>query len=224
MIVLRERGKILILNETKGLSEEFVDGVVHSEECSPAVGGRGEILRGELPSGERFVLRRYRRGGAVRHLVKETFLRRGKTRPEQEFEVTERLFRADVSVPEPLFAVVWKGVFTYRGVIATAEVSGKNLLERIAGAQHLAFGVGVQAGKALLQGVFHRDLHPGNVLVRDDDSLVLIDFDKAESVQGSLDEYCDRLNERWKRAVDKLRLNPELGVQFARGLESVVHG
>src|SRR5690606_2508619 len=80
------------------LVEAFCGKPPVDETANLAVGGRGGLRRIETPMGPAIV-RTYRRGGFLRHFVKETYLR---NRPIKEFRVHLEAHRRGVPVPEVL--------------------------------------------------------------------------------------------------------------------------
>jgi len=70
-------------------------------------GGRGEALGVDGPTGPA-VLRRYLRGGLVRHFNRSRFLYTGleRTRPWREWQLTRELWLAGLPVPQALAAAV----------------------------------------------------------------------------------------------------------------------
>ena len=58
-------------------------------------------------------------------------------------------------------------------------------------------------------GMHHVDLHPGNILVTDDEKIFIIDFHKAKMFKGSRKKLVNKYFSRWKRAVKKHGL-PEI--------------
>jgi len=222
-------GSIVMARDGLSLPERFIEELFSKGEEFES-SGRGAIRKGTLPSGESYILRPYRRGGLVQHLSEESFISfpTSSYRPFIELEITAQLFDAGVKVPMPLFAVVVRSALriTYTGAIATQEIrDSENLL---VGSQTwsldkqrvVARSSGYEAGKMLLAGIYHRDLHPANVLVKGESEVFLIDFDKAIRIgQTGLSRYADRLVERWGRAVKKRGLNEALTKEFVAGLE-----
>jgi len=187
--------------------------------------GRGVVLNKELPSGRRVVLRLCRRGGMVRFLTRYTFGNNPLTswefaRPFDELSLLADLRAVGLSVPRPVAAAVIRGTgdLFYRGFVATEEVPvAENLLHVIqelrgtpgstALARTLCEKAGRQAATMLEMGVFHSDLHVGNILVTKDDDIFLIDFDKSSRFTPSKkDHYRDRLVARWRKSVRKHRV------------------
>ena len=128
-----------------------------------------------------------------------------------------------VSVPVPVAAYVecvpsYLGLrgYCYRGFVLTEAIpSSKNLLQLAL--QHVgdndkwdnlfvaARAAGEIARKALLEGIHHQDLHPGNVLVTKSSETFLIDFDKAKIVdpEHEMNSVVDKLSSRWRRSLTK---------------------
>jgi len=160
---------------------------------APVAGGRGGAFRLTLPGGLRAVLRRYRRGGAVARLVRETYLGLV-ARPFRELAVTTEARRRGVAAPEVLAARV-AGRLAYRGAIVTAEVPGAvTLLEALRHADDgarrrtLAAGAGRVVADMHRAGVWHGDLNLTNLLASagDPGDLTILDFDRARLARGPL--------------------------------------
>jgi predicted unusual protein kinase regulating ubiquinone biosynthesis (AarF/ABC1/UbiB family) len=64
-------------------------------------------------------------------------------------------------------------------------------------------------------GIWHRDLHPGNVLVDEKGTPHIIDFDKARYLKNR-DRLTSRYIERWQRAIAKHGLPHELAAILSR--------
>lgn len=144
--------------------------------------GRGEALAVDGPTGPA-VLRRYLRGGMVRHFNRSRYLYTGleRTRPWREWQLTRELWLAGLPVPQPLAAAVERRGPVYRGALLTARIENARTLNQAATelgtADWRRLGT-VLAGFAEA-GLFHRDLNAGNVLVDDRGTFWLIDFDRA---------------------------------------------
>jgi 3-deoxy-D-manno-octulosonic acid kinase len=54
--------------------------------------------------------------------------------------------------------------------------------------------------------IYHKDLHPGNVLIDKNNRIFIIDFDKAGLFRGDRQALLNIYLERWKRAVIKHNL------------------
>lgn len=148
--------------------------------CTPAaLGGRGEVWRFPLPEGHGIV-RPYRRGGLMRHVLRNAFLL--KNRPLHEFRVHLFLYRRGLAVPEPL-GVAWRrrGLL-FSGALATRELSGRHLQDYLAAAPRYPEDTLRRVGSLIREmhdaGVYHADLQVRNVFVGVD-RVYLMDFDRA---------------------------------------------
>ena len=211
---------------------------------SPAVGadpGRGEIGIVALVDGQRAIVRKFFRGGALSWILKDQFFKptigpypvlpTGAKltgyRPFDELKVLDFLSSEQISVPVPIAALIFERAlgFTYKGVIALREICGaRNLLSVVsAGSEEklgeVAFAVGLQARKILNLGIRHADLHLGNVLVNESEDVYLIDFDKASVFDPAVELERSRLYlvQRWSRSCRK-HARDDLIQPFREGL------
>jgi tRNA A-37 threonylcarbamoyl transferase component Bud32 len=138
-------------------------------------------------------------------------------RPFREAIALCHLKQAGINVPIPLFVFVSRTAFLcgFRAVIGTEDIpEARSLLEYLRShsnsptIESLAQTAGAQAREALAQGVFHNDLHPGNVLVARDEEIFLIDFDGAKFLNTRADESAasEKLITRWSRFITKYGL------------------
>lgn len=144
------------------------------------------------------VIREYCRGGAIRWLTTRTFIL--VNRPLRELTILEYLFLHGFPCPEPL-GIRWQRVGPlFRGAILTRLVEGENLLDilkkGIQPEEHVFHEIGVLIRRMHDLGVFHADLHLGNIILGNQ-GIYLIDFDKAKQF---------RLLSQRKRAQNLLRL------------------
>lgn len=204
-----------------------------AERAESDLSGRGMVERVSI-GGTRLVVRLARRGGMVRHLSRDRYIRPfhgwDAARPFAELRTLANLRRHGVAVAEPAAAVVQPslGGLLFRGAVVTVEVArARNLFElardpavSTEALEELARRAGVEAQSMLRAGVYHRDLHPGNVLVDSADAVVLIDFDGARSVRGDVGNSVAMLSARWTRAVVKHGLPLPLAAGFDRGVRS----
>ena len=205
--------------------------------------GRGTVERAKI-GGSPMVLRIARRGGFVRHFVRSLYLKpigasdwRERSRPWSELRLLAELSAGGVSVPTPVAAAVRERCcgFAYQGALVTREIVGARALfqlgaERLAtsGAEgpaldleSLSYSAGAEARKMLDAGVYHRDLHPGNVLIGESGRPVLIDFDGADrshEISSSSKALRERLIARWDRAIEKYNLPSAISAGFASAL------
>ncbi len=172
------------------LREALLDATPQVVAGMPLAGGRGAVWAVALDGAERGVLRWYRRGGAVRHLIHDRYF--GWTpRPIRELAVTEAAIARGVPAPQVLAARVDRLPWGwYRGAIVTREVTGATTfadeLGRCADGparRRLLEAVGRAVRGLHDRGVHHHDLNAGNILVRDEAGelqVYFIDFDRAD--------------------------------------------
>lgn len=170
-------------------------------------GGRRPHPLVELPGGERVLVRRYLRGGAVRHLNRERYF--GGHRAFAELAATERARAAGVRAPEALAAAEHPRRLGYTARLATRWIPGALDLHTWLLARGPAAGeeawreAGRQISLLHTGGVAHPDLNLRNLLVADapggEPPLVhVIDFDRARLYEGPVPAQ--------RRARDLLRL------------------
>jgi serine/threonine protein kinase len=160
-------------------------------------------------------VRLYRRGGMLRHCNSMTFIGGlTESRLLLELEILHYLREQGIPVPRPLggyVEYVIPGVL-YRCAIAMEEVrDAKSLLELFhhdpcgrAEIRELSTHAAEIIERLIAAGVYHRDLHPGNVLRAPDNSLVLIDFDKALFVEeANRESLSAAYSSRWARGCRK---------------------
>jgi 3-deoxy-D-manno-octulosonic acid kinase len=156
-------------------------------DAEPIASGRGGAYRVALPGGVRAVVRLYRRGGLLAHLVHETYLG-FRPRPLRELAITAEARRRGVAAVEVLAARV-EGRLAYRGALVTAEVAGATTLFdalRATPAGEARRALAARAGEAVAAlhaaGVSHADLNLNNILVHgagNATGTVFVDFDRA---------------------------------------------
>lgn len=156
-------------------------------------------------------IKSFGRGGLIRHVVRDTYVNWPRTRAEKEFRWLETVRRMGVRAPRPI-AFAFRGRLLGRCWLVTAAIPGQRSLIQVAeagGGAAVYSQVRAQIEILLRQGIWHRDLHPGNVLVDERDTVYLIDFDKARHLRHRrlLQWFYKR---RWRRAIAKHNLAPEL--------------
>lgn len=151
--------------------------------AGPAVqtrGGRGAVWRvaGEFGEG---VLRHYRRGGLVAHLVRDRYPWHGEdsTRSFREFRLLAELVARGLPVPRPLAAGYRRAGLTYRADLLTELVPQARTFADAVGETALWPSIGRMLARFHREGVWHADLNAHNVLVDANDQVWLIDFDRG---------------------------------------------
>ncbi len=177
------------------------------------LGGRNSIRSITIDEIGPLVIKRYRRGGILRHLMKQHYFKYGKTRCQVEFEYLVRVRTLGIEAPEPvLFS--YKGCMLYQAWLVTKEIQHQQSLAELSQIDEnrtkkvLAF-LADQVSTLIQHKIYHVDLHPGNVLVDHLDSVYIIDFDKTRVFHGNENKLQAKYRNRWKRAVIKHRL-PEM--------------
>ena len=168
-------------------------------------------------AGAAFLLRHYRRGGALSRLNHDRYLwlSRARARPAREWRVLGEMRAAGLPVPAPAaWRVVRCGPLFYRADFITLLIPGCeslhcHLLERALSEE----GWG-RLGATLRRfhdcQVWHPDLTVGNILVDGEGRFHLVDFDRARLRRG----------QRWK-VPNLRRLRRSLVKQ--RGLDPALH-
>lgn len=195
----------LELAEMAALLDAARAGTLQGEE---AASGRGGTRRLELSGGKVVFVRRYLRGGLVRHFVKDLFLLRP-PRPLRELAATEKARAAGCHVPMVhAVAVEEKGPF-YRGWIVTSAIDGaRDFIDDYAEAgQDRRAGLLEEAGRAIRDlhdaGVFHADLTGNNLLVAGG-RIAVIDFDRAVVSSPGSAGLARKGLDRFRRSMTKL--------------------
>lgn len=163
------------------------------------------------------VIKRYLRGGLRRLFFSRTYFGFGASRAEQEALLLERVSKLGLLVPQ-VVCFVKKGSFIYQTWLVTKLISDVTSLAELAitdeeRTRESLEQVGDQILVLVKHGIYHVDLHPGNVLVDDQNKVYLIDFDKAYISKSNRRCLADRYLLRWRRAVLKHSL-PEYMIEL----------
>jgi 3-deoxy-D-manno-octulosonic acid kinase len=168
------------------------------------MGGREAHPIMELPGGERVVSRRYRRGGAVRHLNRATYFLGH--RALQELRATARARAGGVRAPLVIAAVERPHRLGYTATLLTRLVpQAQELASWLAGVapedrEGVLRELGAQIATMHEAGVAHPDLNLRNFLVSRGEStrVWILDFDRALTLEAAVPPS--------RRARDLLRL------------------
>jgi len=149
-----------------------------------SAGGRGTVAF--IRDGERrWVLRHYRRGGLVARLLGDSYLWTGanRTRPFREWRLLRELRAAGLPVPEPVAARYERRGLFYRADLITGEMPTRRTLAHALAAARLDAAtwraIGACVGRLHALGVHHADLNAHNLLLGDDGSVYVLDFDRG---------------------------------------------
>lgn len=171
--------------------------------------GRGGTHRIVLAGGKVVYCRKYLRGGFARYLTRDLFLLRPE-RPIHELIVTETARAAGCAVPTVLACAVEDVGPLYRGWIVTEAVEPSrpliDALSALPGAERARLLDAVREAVERLHrvGIYHVDLTGHNVLVRDDLSPVILDFDRARLARPEAQARAARGFARLRRSLAKL--------------------
>jgi 3-deoxy-D-manno-octulosonic acid kinase len=162
-----------------------------------ARGGRGTVAFVRTSTGQRWVLRHYRRGGLMAKLVSDRYLWTGaeRTRSFREWRLLRQLREWSLPVPQPIAARYVRDGLLYRADLITGELPVRLTLAQALQARPLAAeswrAVGACVGALHARGVQHADLNAHNVLLGESNAVYVVDFDRG------------RLRERgaWEQSV-----------------------
>jgi len=174
------------------------------------LGGRTSIAVSRLEGIGSVVIKYYRRGGAIRYLIKKRYLKCGKTRCQIEYELLQKVRSLGINAPEPI-AFAYKGRLFYQCWLVTREIEDHQTLVQISRsneeqARMLMKAIIKQVSMLIKNKILHADLHPGNVIVDNKNQVYLLDFDKASIFPGKKNALRSRYLRRWNRAIQKHRL------------------
>ncbi len=196
-------------------NQKTLDRLLSLLESSPArtpmpLEGRRSVLKTDLPETGPVVVKFYARGGVLRHLNREKYLRLGASRARKEFAFLQAAAAAGVSVPEPV-AFATRGALFYRAWLISRAVSDPQTLAALSRvdpdrAQALLPLIAENIRKLIFGAIYHVDLHPGNILIDDREAVYIIDFDRARFFTKSTRQLWKRYQRRWQRAVIKHRV------------------
>ena len=180
-----------------------------------ALWGRGSVHA--IPAaGGRWVVRAYRRGGAVAGpLLGDRYLGRGSGRPVAETLASEEARRRGVPTPRVVAGAVYPaGPLFYRADLVTEFVEGGRELARVlfgapAGADERGRAL-AQAGRLLARlaeaGVEHPDLNARNVLLTpgSQEGALVLDLDRSRVGPEGVPLSPARMLARLERSLEKL--------------------
>jgi 3-deoxy-D-manno-octulosonic acid kinase len=149
-----------------------------------AAGGRGTVvfLRGD--DGD-WALRHYFRGGLPSRFLKDHFLwlGAGRTRSFREWRLLRRLHAGGLPVPRPIAARYRRRGVGYTADLMTARIPGAEPLSERLALSSLSQVAWRRIGQCLRRfhdaGVFHADLNAHNLLLDEQGTPWMIDFDRG---------------------------------------------
>lgn len=170
--------------------------------------GRGATFAFRASFGDA-VLRRYRRGGAVARVLKDSYVWTGvaQTRPIREFRLLAAAIGMGLPVPRPLAAEVRRRGAFYSGDLMMARIgAAETLSARLASAvdwSSIDWGaIGTTLGRIHARGFEHADLNAHNLLLDGQGQVWVIDWDRGRRRQPG--EWTDQVLARLQRSLRKL--------------------
>lgn len=218
-------------------AEEIIDdlishGALHvdtdvKQDVAP-LNGRGGAEHCVLPHYGPVVLKTFHRGGLLRFVNKQSFIRmKGKGRSQKEFEVLERVRSLGVNAPRPLFFIETRKSL-YKAWLLMEEIQGGKTLSALSTENEeivrRVFPQCIAQIEALIRHkIFHIDLHPGNMMIDEEERAWIIDFDRAKDLPlFSSRQLRDLYLRRWRRAVIKHKLPDYLSELASAGLRKIL--
>ena len=141
--------------------------------------------------GNAFLLRHYRRGGALSRLTRDRYLwlSRARTRPAREWRLLGEMREWGLPVPVPAaWRVVRGGPLSYRADLITVLIRGCETLHQLLLDRELPEEGWRRLGATLRRfhdcQVWHPDLTAGNILVDGEGRFHLVDFDRGRLRRG----------------------------------------
>jgi len=191
-----------------------------------ALGGRTAVTPARMDGIGAVVIKHYRRGGLLRHFIKQRYGKLGKTRAQREFELLDAVAKFGINVPQPI-AFVYQGALFYRAWLITREIERPESLADLSLQDEekcirIMEPVIEQISSLIRHQVLHVDLHPGNVIADSDGKVYLLDFDKGKVYHGGRQQLKNRYLTRWQRAVNKHGLPQFLNEMLQTGLKNSV--
>lgn len=182
--------------------------------------GRGTVQLCDVPGGKA-VIREYRRGGFVRHLLKRHYFM--DNRALKELKVWDVAYENELSVPKPLAAFWQKQGPLYTGAFVTEFVESEHLEDWLNAhtdsreRELILEKVGAAFAKMHTLHIVHADLQIRNVLITNAGEVKLIDFDNAK-IQTPLTRRKILLNMlRFQRSIHKRGFSTDLMHHVIRG-------
>lgn len=175
------------------------------------LGGRQAVAITVLEGVGPVAIKHYARGGQMRRVNRATYCNWPRPRSEKEFRWLEAVRRIGVTAPRPIAFATRGRIFGRCWLVTAAIDSPQSLIQLPAdGRQPTVYRqVATQIRALIDHGIWHRDLHPGNVLVDPAGGVHIIDFDKARYLADRRRLY-RRYTRRWQRAIVKHGLPPAL--------------
>lgn len=197
------------------------------QDIEAVLAGRTQVVRTLIDPVGPVVIKYYKRGGLVRHFMKDVYLRTKTPRPSIEYDMLEKVGNMGVNCPAPVLWAIRGGMF-YKAFLVTRDIGPhRSLAELGLLDESVCTGAIMKAGEQIHRlienRIHHVDLHPGNILSDDRGTVFIIDFDKAYVSSRPLEKLRAIYLERWKRAVLKHGLPTFLIDTMEKALPQISH-
>jgi 3-deoxy-D-manno-octulosonic acid kinase len=175
---------------------------------SARAGGRGSIDFIEA-EGQRWVMRRYLRGGMIASVVHDRYLFTGeeRTRSFRELRLLGELVRRGLPVPAPVAACYRRAGLTYRAALITEALPGARSLSQALASGEVEGARWAAIGRTLRRfhdaGVQHADLNAHNIMLGEGQEVWLLDFDRGRLREPG--PWRQRVLDRLWRSLVKIR-------------------
>ncbi len=155
------------------------------------------------------VLRHYFRGGWAAHLSRDRYLYTGleRSRPIAEFHMLARLYKMGLPVPQPLAAQCLREGLFYSGDLMTRRLLDVIPLADLPDILKSDPAMWIATGACIRHfhdhGLVHADLNARNILIGSENTVYLIDFDRAQIRPGARNLFEANLK-RLQRSLRKI--------------------
>jgi 3-deoxy-D-manno-octulosonic acid kinase len=218
-----------------------VSGTIHGHAAASAsakpLRGRGVSWAFEV-DGERWVVRHFRRGGAMARLLEDRYLRVGASRPARELQASQTLRARGVDTPEVIAYAIYPVGIYYRADIVTRWIADSEDLASVTFGPDARSAVGRAAAwaaaglllhSAFEHGAHHPDLNLRNILVAGDQAQPtawLIDLDRCRVHTRVTPAARRNMLERFHRSRRKLerRFRRPVGAAALAAFEEKLRG
>ena len=170
-------------------------------------GGRGSIQFIDSDD-ERWVMRRYLRGGLAARVARDRYLFMGeeRTRSFRELRLLAALRERGLPVPAPIAARYVRGFMTYGAELITERLPGAHSLSEILATGRVDDARWAAIGRCLRHfhdaGVQHADLNAHNIMLGEQREVWLLDFDRGRLRHPG--SWRERVLDRLARSLAKI--------------------
>jgi len=156
------------------------------------------------------VLKTYFRGGLPGRFIRKTYFYCGleRTRMWREFSLLLAMRERGLPVPSPLAARCQvRSLLTYSGDLMMHRINNSQTLAATIAKESLPITNWTRIGEIIADfhrhRVCHKDLNATNILLSEDDSIHLIDFDKCSLLSSSPGKWAQDNLSRLRRSLNK---------------------